>query len=76
MMSTRRRPNCSRRLALAGLARSLLVPAWAQQAPQIEDKNLSPPRVGSPLPRPELTLLDGTRFRGSDADDQVLVRYW
>ena len=76
MMSTRRRPNCSRRLALAGLARSLLVPAWAQQAPQIEDKNLSPPRVGSPLPLPELTLLDGTRFRGSDADDQVLVLYW
>jgi thiol-disulfide isomerase/thioredoxin len=76
MVSTRRRPNCSRRLALAGLASSLLTPAWAQQATQVEDKNLPPPQVGSLLPLPELTLLDGTRFRGSDADGHVLVLYW
>ena len=76
MVSTRRQPNCSRRLALAGLASSLLTPGWAQQAPQVEDKNLPPPQVGSPLPLPELTLLDGTRFRGSGADGHVLVLYW
>ena len=76
MALTRPRPDCSRRLALAGLASSLLAPAWAQQAPQIEDKTLPPPQVGSPLLLPELTLLDGTRFRGSDADGRVLVLYW
>lgn len=76
MALTRTQPDCSRRLALAGLASSLLAPAWAQQAPQIEDKTLLPPQVGSPLSLPELTLMDGTRFRGSDADGHVLVLYW
>jgi thiol-disulfide isomerase/thioredoxin len=75
-MSSTRRPDCSRRLALAGLAGSLLAPAWAQQAPQGEDKALPPPQVGSPLPLPELTLLDGTRWHASDADGHVLVLYW
>ena len=74
-MSTSR-PDRSRRLALAGLAGSLLTPAWAQQAAQVEDKAVQPPRVGSPLPLPDLTLLDGTRFRSSDADGHVLVLYW
>ena len=74
-MSTHR-PDNSRRLALAGLASSLLAPAWAQQAQQIDDKAVPPPPVGSPLTLPELTLLDGTRFHGSDADGHVLVLYW
>ena len=78
MVSTRRRPDCSRRLALAGLASSLLAPARAQQARQVEDKVLPPPQAGCPLPLPlpELTLLDGTRFRASDADGHVLLLYW
>jgi thiol-disulfide isomerase/thioredoxin len=74
-MSTRR-PDCSRRLALAGLAGSLLTPAWAQPAPQIEDKAAPPPQVGSPLPLPEMTLLDGTRFHSSAGDGHVVVLYW
>jgi thiol-disulfide isomerase/thioredoxin len=76
MLSTRRRPDRSRRLALAGLAGSLLSPAWAQQAPQIENQAVPPLPVGGLLPLPDLTLLDGTRFRASDADGHVLVLYW
>lgn len=85
MVSTRRRTEASRRQALAawaglagltGLAGSLLVPAWAQPAPQGDDKAVPPPQVGSLLPLPELTLLDGSRFRAADADGHVLVLYW
>lgn len=71
-----RRPACSRRQALAGLAGSLLSPAWAQQAPRGEDKALAPPQVGSPLALPDVVLLDGTSFRAAQADGQVLVVYW
>jgi thiol-disulfide isomerase/thioredoxin len=76
MVTNRSQPDRARRLALAGWAGSLLAPAWAQQAPQVEDKVEPPPPVGRLLPLPELTLLDGTRFRASDADGRVLVLYW
>ncbi len=79
MVSTRRRTDATRRQALAGLtgmAGSLLMPAWAQPVPQGEDKTAPPPQVGSLLPLPELTLLDGTRFHAADADGHVLVLYW
>ncbi len=71
--------DTARRQALAGLsglAGSLLVPARAQPAPQGDDKTVPLPAVGSPLPLPELTLLDGTRLRAADADGHVLVLYW
>ncbi len=79
MVSTRLRVDSSRRQALAGLTGwvgSLLVPAWAQQAPPGEAQAAPPPQMGSLLPLPELTLLDGTRFRPTDADGQVMVLYW
>ena len=79
MSSNRHRPDASRRQALAGLtglAGSLMVPVWAQPAPQGDDKAVPPPQMGSPLPLPGLTLLDGTRFRASDADGHVLLLYW
>jgi thiol-disulfide isomerase/thioredoxin len=58
------------------LAGALLAPAWAQPAQQDGDKAVPPPQVGSPLPLPEVALLDGSRFRASDADGHVMVLYW
>ena len=68
--------TCSRRHALAGLAGALCGPAWSQPVPPAEAKAPAPPQLGSPLAVPDLTLLDGTRFRATDADGQVLVLYW
>jgi thiol-disulfide isomerase/thioredoxin len=79
MVSTRRPAESARRQVLAGLTSlsgSLLLPAWAQTAPKVEDKAPPLPRVGSPLPLTDLSLLDGTRFRAADADGHVLVLYW
>lgn len=53
----------ARRQALNGLASSLPVPAWAQQVPQSEDKAAAPAEVGSLLPLPGLTLMDGNHSR-------------
>ena len=64
----------SRRLALASLAFGGL--AQAQQAPAGEDKAPPPPAPGSRLVLPDLALLDGSRFRATEADGQVLVLYW
>ncbi len=75
-MSTGRRPRCSRRLALVGLAGTLWTPAWAQPSPPAEDRAAPPPQVGSKLTVPDLVLLDGTTFRAADADGRVLVLYW
>ncbi len=58
------------------MAGTLLVPAWAQQAPEGEDKLVPTPRVGSLLPLPDLTLLDGSLFRAAEAAGHVLVLYW
>ena len=76
MVRLRQRPDCSRRHALAGLAGTLLVPAWAQQAPQGENNLVPTPQVGSLLLLPDLTLLDGGQFRATEADGHVLVLYW
>ena len=76
MLSSRRAPGWSRRQALAGLAGPMLVPALSRQTPQGEDKAVPPPQEGSLLPLPDLTLLDGTRFRPAEADGHVLVLYW
>jgi hypothetical protein len=76
MGTARTRPWCSRRQALAGLAGSVFMPAWAQTAGQGQDKALPPLQVGSRMALPDVLLLDGTRFQASDADDQVLVLYW
>jgi thiol-disulfide isomerase/thioredoxin len=62
--------------SLAGLTGSMLVPPWAQSAPQGEDKAILPPQLGSLLPLPELTLLDGSRFHPADAEGQILVLDW
>lgn len=37
---------------------------------------MPPPQVGSQLLLPDLTLLDGTRFRAAEADGHVLLLYW
>jgi thiol-disulfide isomerase/thioredoxin len=76
MVSNRSRWAPSRRQALAGLASSMLLPAWVQQATAADDQAVPPPQVGSPLTLPELALLDGTRFRAAEADGHVLVLYW
>ncbi len=73
---SRRCSAISRRMALAGLACAGLPTVRAQQAPAGEDKALPPPAVGTRLTLPDLTLLDGARFRAADADGQVLVLYW
>ena len=70
------RASSTRRRALAGLAGALLGPAWAQQAPSGDDQSVALPRVGSLLPLPDLTLLDGSRFQAASADGQILVLYW
>ena len=75
MSSTRRHADCSRRQTLAGLASSLLAPAWAQLAPQAENKPAPMPQRGSLLPLPELVMLDGTRFAATAADGHVLTLY-
>lgn len=69
---------CSRRRALAGLAASLLAPSTARAQPgaQVEDKAPPPPQVGSKLTLPDMSLLDGTTFRASEAEGHVLVLYW
>ncbi len=76
MINKGHRSDCSRRLALAGLAGSVLSPAWAQPAPQGADSAGPPPQVGSPLALPDVLLLDGSRWRAADADGQVLLLYW
>lgn len=70
------RLGLSRRHALAGLGVAALGPAWAQTVPAGEEKAPAPPPVGSRLVLPDVTLLDGSRFRSADADGQVLVLYW
>jgi hypothetical protein len=73
-----RRHACTRRQALTGIAGSLLAPAstWAQSAARVENQELPPPLVGSKLALPDVVLLDGTTFRASEADGQVVVLYW
>jgi thiol-disulfide isomerase/thioredoxin len=65
-----------RRQVLLGLAGAACGSAWAQQAPSSEEKAPPPPALGSRLNVPDLTLLDGNRFRAADAKGQVLVLYW
>jgi thiol-disulfide isomerase/thioredoxin len=71
-----RGPACTRRQALAGLAGSLVAPAWAQPTVRAWGQDPPPPLVGSKLPLPDLVLLDGTNFRAEEADGQVVVLYW
>jgi thiol-disulfide isomerase/thioredoxin len=75
-MTGRCRRPLSRRRVLAAMTTALWAPAWAQQPPAGENKALPPPLVGSPLPLPDLPLLDGTAFRATDAEGQALVLYW
>ena len=73
-----RSPACTRRDVLAGLASSLLVPAsaGAQSVARVDDQDPPPPLVGSKLALPDMALLDGTTFRATEAEGQVLVLYW
>ncbi len=66
----------SRRLAVSGMACVCLGPVSAQQPPAGEEKAGPLPPLGSHLSLPDVTLLDGTRFRAFDAEGQVLVLYW
>jgi len=76
MADTLSRPACSRRLALAGLASSLLAPAWVQTVAQGESKAVPAPQVGSMLALPDVQLLDGSTFRAADAEGRVVLLYW
>ena len=71
--STRRR--WLHRTAGLGLA-AVLSPTRAQTPPAREAQAPPPPAVGSPLALPEVSMLDGSVFRPSSADGQVLVLYW
>lgn len=42
----------------------------------LEAKAPAMPALGTPLPLPEVPLFDGTLFRPSQTDGQVLVIYW
>jgi hypothetical protein len=78
--------NPQRRQLLAGaaLAAGGLTPAWGQTlnlapAPSsaTAERQAGPlPAVGSALPLPEVTLLDGSVFRPAQAEGRVLVVYW
>lgn len=73
------RPSVSRRALLAGgfgLLGSAAVPAQTPGAASGEAKAGPPPPVGSRLPLPELTLLDGQIVRPADLAGQVVVLYW
>jgi len=57
--------------AIAALAApGVGLPAWARE-PEVPL-----PKVGSTLPLPSLTLLDGRRWTPADAQGKVLVVYW
>ena len=59
-------------LAAAGCTAS----AQAQTPPASERNARPPPPVGSRLPLPDLTLLDGSSLRAADLAGQVVVLYW
>lgn len=50
--------------------------AWSQGAARVEERDAPPPLVGSKLTLPDVGLLDGTAFRSSEVDGQVVVLYW
>ncbi|RZS57872.1 TlpA family protein disulfide reductase [Sphaerotilus mobilis] len=62
-------------LSAAGAALSPS-PAWAQSPPASEKTAAPPPPVGSRLPLPDFTLLDGRRLAASELAGQVVVLYW
>lgn len=64
-----------RRTALCSLALTPLI-AQAQGSVTPDDKGGPPPRPGTPLPLPEVPLLDGGLFVPAQADGRVLVLYW
>lgn len=69
--------DVTRRRAVAGVAGSLLVPAWAgAQRSSRDDKEPPAPQVGSVLALPDVQLLNGTPFRAAEAEGQVVVLYW
>ena len=51
-------------------------PLWAQSPASAEAKAPPLPPLGSALPVPDLQLFDGSSFRASSAQGQVLVVYW
>lgn len=63
-------------MAIAGMACIHLEPVSAQQPPGSEEKAGPLPPLGSHLSLPDLTLLDGSRFRAVDVEGHVLVLYW
>jgi len=76
MVDETARPTCSRRQALAGLAGAVMVPAWAQSVPQVQNGTPPAPQLGDKLALTDVPLLDGTVFRAAEADGQLLVLYW
>jgi thiol-disulfide isomerase/thioredoxin len=62
----------------SGLACVCLATGVAHSKPPAgEDKALPlPPAARHAARTPDVTLLDGTRFRAADAEGQVLVLYW
>jgi thiol-disulfide isomerase/thioredoxin len=65
-----------RAMAASLLAAWVGAPAFAQPAAPAGDKGGPPPTAGTPLAVPDLTLFDGRRFTGADAEGRVLVLYW
>jgi thiol-disulfide isomerase/thioredoxin len=63
---------------VAGLVAAAVLPgrAAAQAAQAGDPRGPPPPRLGSRLELPELTLLDGRMLRQADLAGQVVVVYW
>ncbi|MFO1329660.1 MAG: TlpA disulfide reductase family protein [Rubrivivax sp.] len=65
-----------RHLLLAGAAAAAPRAARAQGSVTPDDRGGPPPAVGTPLPLPDVPLLDGGRFTAASAEGRVLVLYW
>lgn len=61
-------------MVVASLVTPLLARAQGSVTP--DDKGGPPPKAGTPLPLPELPLLDGGSFLPEQAEGRVLVLYW
>lgn len=69
------RRQAMQQLSALGLAGAMAPSAWSQPLAS-EDQAPPPPSIGSRLSLPDLTLLDGMRFRAAEAEGQLLVVYW
>lgn len=59
-----------------GQASTALAQSPVPSPAALEAKAPAMPALGTPLPLPEVPLFDGTLFRPSQAEGQVLVIYW